>query len=56
MNSSNANNATQITVSHHGENGTGNKRMSSHLRHPTTFGEAGVDRPFLVRLEAARLP
>jgi hypothetical protein len=28
------NNPTKIIVSHHGENGMGNKMMSSHLRHP----------------------
>jgi hypothetical protein len=37
------NNVTKIIVSHHGENGMGNKMISSHLRHPdnTLRGRCG---------------
>jgi hypothetical protein len=48
------NDATKITVGHHGENGMGNKRMSSHLRQPDKILRGrGVDLPFLAHLEAS---
>jgi hypothetical protein len=48
--------AKQMTVSHHGLNGIGNKKMSSHQRHDRPFRKGSIEKNHNVRAHPVPLP